>query len=225
MSTENRQSTLFVFLDDDEDLQAEIAFPDMVADIAQEDILEFCSLTDESQPESDEYQVTEVKEHLTARHDMKNDLMGYDYQRVVYLMPYHAPDLDTIDSWMDEPKHSTTTDTNIYRKKPVEVQAVQWFKNGDHPDDKIGEVIVLDGGEVFTRIEGVVVRFFRHPEISGQKKCEHCGIFMDEHGWIETLEGGHIVCPGDYVITGVKGEWYPCKPDIFKMTYDGPIKS
>ncbi len=40
--------------------------------------------------------------------------------------------------------------------------------------------------------------------------------------WIRTLEGGHIVCPGDWIITGVKGEKYPCKPDIFEATY-GPV--
>lgn len=42
---------------------------------------------------------------------------------------------------------------------------------------------------------------------------------MAGHGWVETLEGGHIVTPGDWIITGVKGEHYPCKPDIFKLTY------
>jgi hypothetical protein len=40
------------------------------------------------------------------------------------------------------------------------------------------------------------------------------------NGWIQTLEGGHIVCPGDYIITGVNGEHYPCKPDIFWRTYE-----
>lgn len=39
-------------------------------------------------------------------------------------------------------------------------------------------------------------------------------------GWVETLEGGHIVTPGDWIITGVKGEHYPCKPDIFEATYE-----
>ena len=37
---------------------------------------------------------------------------------------------------------------------------------------------------------------------------------------IHTLEGDHTVSVGDYVITGVKGEHYPCKPDIFEMTYE-----
>lgn len=37
---------------------------------------------------------------------------------------------------------------------------------------------------------------------------------------IETLEGYHIVSPGDYILTGIKGERWPCKPDIFKETYE-----
>jgi hypothetical protein len=37
---------------------------------------------------------------------------------------------------------------------------------------------------------------------------------------IETLEGNHIVSIGDWIIQGVKGEFYPCKPDIFEMTYE-----
>ena len=37
---------------------------------------------------------------------------------------------------------------------------------------------------------------------------------------IPTLEGDHFADVGDYIIRGVKGEFYPCKPDIFKLTYD-----
>ena len=36
---------------------------------------------------------------------------------------------------------------------------------------------------------------------------------------IPTLEGDHMASVGDYIIKGVKGEFYPCKPDIFEMTY------
>ena len=48
---------------------------------------------------------------------------------------------------------------------------------------------------------------------------------------IPTLEGDHLASPGDWIIRGVKGEFYPCKPDIFEMTYDvnplgsAPIKA
>jgi len=37
---------------------------------------------------------------------------------------------------------------------------------------------------------------------------------------IHTLEGTHQANPGDYIIRGVKGELYPCKPDIFELTYE-----
>ena len=38
--------------------------------------------------------------------------------------------------------------------------------------------------------------------------------------YIETLEGTHCASPDDYIIKGIKGEFYPCKPDIFEATYE-----
>ena len=69
-----------------------------------------------------------------------------------------------------------------YRKKPVVIEAVQWFKDGDHPS-------VYEGG-------------------------------LSSCYYIDTLEGEMRVTVGDFIITGVKGEHYPCKPDIFEMTYE-----
>lgn len=37
---------------------------------------------------------------------------------------------------------------------------------------------------------------------------------------IETLEGKMLASPGDWIITGIHGEKYPCKPDIFEKTYE-----
>ena len=71
-----------------------------------------------------------------------------------------------------------------FRKKPVVIEATQWFKHGDHP--KVYDSPVCNDGE----------------------------------GWVQTLEGGHIVTPGDWVITGIKGEHYLCKPTIFEATYE-----
>lgn len=85
-----------------------------------------------------------------------------------------------------------------YRKKPVVIEATQWFKMGDHP------AVSLD----------------KHPRKYSGDACQWCRNVLAAHGWIETLEGGHIVCPGDWIITGVKGEHYPCKPDIFAATYE-----
>ena len=42
---------------------------------------------------------------------------------------------------------------------------------------------------------------------------------------IRTLEGVHAAAIGDWIIKGVKGEFYPCKPDIFEMTYQPMIKN
>lgn len=39
-------------------------------------------------------------------------------------------------------------------------------------------------------------------------------------GTLENVAQGHEVTPGDWIITGVKGERYPCKPDVFAATYD-----
>ena len=116
-----------------------------------------------------------------------------------------------------------------YRKKPVVIDATQWYKNGDHPDDDCQSLDIPDAEDVLS--EGKVVRYYRSSGLDGQIKCGHCDNIMHYHGWIETLEGrddfiatvaseGHIVCPGDWIITGIRGEYYPCKPDIFELTYE-----
>ncbi len=105
-----------------------------------------------------------------------------------------------------------------YRKIPVVIEASQWFKNGDHPEDGDER---FDSGEFAGELyEGKVVRYYAHPDVPGPIPCDQCGKPHSEHGWIDTLEQGHRVCPGDWIITGVKGERYPCKPDIFAMTYE-----
>ena len=90
-----------------------------------------------------------------------------------------------------------------YRKKPVVIDAYEWREVSAFDLDTDRDV-----------------DYYRTPDLDSQKECEHCGDIMHNHGWIDTLEGGHIVCPGDMVITGVKGEFYPCKPDIFALTYE-----
>lgn len=110
-----------------------------------------------------------------------------------------------------------------YRKKPVVIEATQWFKNADHPKDEC--TMVRPDPSSSTQFapflsEGKVVRHYRTPELDGQNRCKHCDNIMHVHGWIDTLEGGHIVCPADWIITGVQNEVYPCKPDIFEATYE-----
>lgn len=100
-----------------------------------------------------------------------------------------------------------------YRKKPVVVEATQWFENGDHPEDDVHGSSKLREGKV-------VRRFQCRPLTQGLQSCSKCGSSMNTHGWIDTLEGGHIVCPGDWIVTGIRNERYPCKPDIFEATYE-----
>ena len=83
-----------------------------------------------------------------------------------------------------------------YRKKPVVIEAVQYIP---------GTALPL----------GVQVVDQNSPD-----DCKQCDQPYTDHGWIQTLEGGHIACPKDWIITGVAGEHYPCKPDIFEATYD-----
>ena len=89
-----------------------------------------------------------------------------------------------------------------FRKRPVAIEAVRWFKNGDGP------------------MEGQLVRRYRNPWNSGDNVCAYCNNSMHDHGWINALEGGHRICPRDWIIRGVAGEYYPCKPDIFEATYE-----
>ena len=111
-------------------------------------------------------------------------------------------------------------ETTWYQKKPVIIQAFQWFKNGDHPQDNCFRPFEDTGAIPTEAREGQVVRYYRHPNVPGESLCEQCGRSHNDHGWIDTLERGHRVCPGDVIITGVRGERYPCKPDIFKDTYE-----
>ena len=84
-----------------------------------------------------------------------------------------------------------------YRKKPVVIDAEQFWP---FEDEWPGDVVRL--------------------EVQDDELCSHCGFNLIDHGWINTLEGQMMVCPGDMVITGVRGEKYACKPDIFAMTYE-----
>lgn len=95
------------------------------------------------------------------------------------------------------------------------MKATQWFKNGDHPHDYAEDTQGLENGKlrVFTGAyrkarswEGSVVRYFRHPDIPGTQACSKCGHTMHNHGWIDTLEDGHNVCPGDWIIISMSKE-------------------
>jgi len=88
----------------------------------------------------------------------------------------------------------------FYKKKPVVIQAVQF--NGFN--DKSGQVV-----------------FDERPDWLSDQIGKDI-IFFDEKDTltIKTLEGDMKAIVGDYIIRGVEGELYPCKPEIFKKTYE-----
>lgn len=90
-----------------------------------------------------------------------------------------------------------------YRKKPVEIEAVQYIAGSEIP------AIEFLGGK---------------PEL-GDCETDTAAYTMCHYDQsvrikIKTLEGLMEVSDGDYIIKGVKGEFYPCKPDIFEQTYE-----
>lgn len=80
-----------------------------------------------------------------------------------------------------------------YRKIQLEIEAIMF--DGENHD----EIVEWSGGVVKTS----TVETFNY-------------VFLE----VETLEGTMVVNPGEYVIKGVEGEFYPCKPSIFKKTYE-----
>ncbi|MGR3456071.1 hypothetical protein [Pseudooceanicola sp.] len=105
-----------------------------------------------------------------------------------------------------------------YRKKPVTIEAALF--DGDLVGEPDGSGRVLRGTcpDWFP----AVVREVSVPPGATDLR-ENEVIRHDGSLWIGTLEGAHRAMPGDMLIRGVQGELYPCKPENFAATYDGPV--
>lgn len=86
-----------------------------------------------------------------------------------------------------------------FRKKPVEIEAIQW-----------------KGPNAFEVEEMMAIEEWIVSRIQDDRSAKFTGQNIE----IETLEGTMTASPGDWIICGVQGELYPCKPDIFEATYD-----
>lgn len=86
----------------------------------------------------------------------------------------------------------------LYRKKPVVIEAFQW--TGDQYQTEYPEWVIKEiaNGKITFKNEGT----------------------LNVELLINTLEGVMIANQGDFIIKGVQGEIYPCKPDIFEVTYE-----
>jgi hypothetical protein len=105
-----------------------------------------------------------------------------------------------------------------YRKKPTLTEATQWFKNGDHPQDQTQSIHLAGGSPGLS--EGKVVRYFKSLNIPGGRFCPDCGNVMQKHGLLDTLNGEEIVCPGDYIVTDAKGNYYRLNAATFEAMYE-----
>ena len=85
-----------------------------------------------------------------------------------------------------------------WRKKPVVIEAFKWTGGPDQLEDP---------DWICEALKARSVRF----DNSGTPECTLL---------IDTLEGTHRANQGDFIIKGVQGELYPCKPDIFEATYE-----
>ena len=98
-----------------------------------------------------------------------------------------------------------------YRKKPVVIDAVLW--TGD--EQCLNEIVLpflIDGKPDFSHLP-------KAPDDPHVKQGIGYTPALGEV-YIPTLEGTMTAKPGDFIIRGVKGEFYPCKPDIFAATYE-----
>jgi hypothetical protein len=93
--------------------------------------------------------------------------------------------------------HKRRAEGGRYRKRPVEVEAMQFLGP------------IMDAGYLVAFDDWMVAH-------QGKRGARYAGRQLI----IRTLEGDMIADPGDWIIQGVQGELYPCKPDIFAETYE-----
>ena len=90
-----------------------------------------------------------------------------------------------------------------YKTKPCEIEAVQW--NGDNKK------------EVFDFCNECEIRQRLRRTQKGRIEADYS---IEEYLVIPTLEGDMEASIGDYIIKGLRGEFYPCKPDVFEKKYE-----
>lgn len=101
-----------------------------------------------------------------------------------------------------EPGAADLPEARLFTKKPVTIAAIQWTGHN------LREVITFTDGPPDTRTTHAGMAWETYTDLVARDGLK-----------IYTLEGEMLASPGDWIIRGVKGELYPCKPDIFEATY------
>ena len=99
-----------------------------------------------------------------------------------------------------------------FRKKPIEIEAMRIDADTDNVNEDGSESFLDPNRRSIAAVSGWLLgNGFREFKVNGDGPF---GIA------ITTLEGVMVASPGDWIIRGVQGEFYPCKPDIFEATYE-----
>jgi len=105
-----------------------------------------------------------------------------------------------------------------YRKKPVIIEAIRW----DATDDT--SIAIRDWAEPAVAVVDTDHLTHLWDYDAGAYRMPNGKYIFAPYGLrcliVLTLEGEMIASPGDFIIRGVHGEFYPCKPDIFAETYE-----
>ena len=88
-----------------------------------------------------------------------------------------------------------------FRKKPVVIEAIQFLNDSS---------------------SYALMNWINEGQRAAGREFAH---WLNYQIIVPTLEGQHIASPGDWIIRGVAGEHYPCKPDIFAATYEAVVPS
>ncbi len=138
--------------------------------------------------------ITDLEARLAAAVEVQDRLMSERYQHYLRAEAAEAG---------QAAQPVAHVDGRSYRKKPVVVKAVQWT------GENLREVIAFTDGPPETKSHHAGMMWEQYEDLVRKNGLK-----------IYTLEGKMDASPGDWIIKGVKGEFYPCKPDIFAATYD-----
>ena len=137
------------------------------------------------------------KEVIHIEFDDDSDLKKYNgHYRVISKKYKKTTEKDG--TWWEDTKIYVKKMSMIpYRKKPIVVEAGQWFKLGD--------------------IKEAGIEKYVGPVTHGT--CSLCEYEFNKHGVCTTLVGEKTVCPGDWIIKGARGDYSVCRADLFQVAY------
>jgi len=92
-----------------------------------------------------------------------------------------------------------------FQKKPIFVEAEQWFGVERIPGEQRNKFGIM---------------YYIPPDTEGMTVCKKCDNMLIEHGWLGRKVSGYLVCPKDWLVRDARNELYPVSPGIFEKIYE-----